>query len=802
MPSPQRPRPHRLLDADPLVGRAAELAVVQAAIQAHRLVTITGLGGVGKTRLAREIMFSGFPRRLRREVTFVDLAPIGDPAMVPAALAAALAVRESADLDVEAVILRHLDQWPSLLIADNLEHLPEAWAFVGLMLAGSPSLKVVATSRTALHLPDEHEIRLQSLTLPRSSDQLESSPAGELFLRRARSGGRLSLIDPADRAALVDICRRLDGLPLALELAASWTSLLSPRAILRRLEDRRLTLSDSSRGRQESIEQVVLATIGLLGPGERRVFDHLGLFAGPFDDGAAVAVCDLPSTLESLRALQAVSLVQVTQDGMGEPRFTLLETIRTVALSRLEPTDAFEGAVARYVDWYAARATEAADSLRARTYAESDSAGILGNPNVETAFERAAAAGNGEAAGQLAAALGTRDVSTGILRPAIARLVRARGLGQSTAATAADVVNALLSIRGNLRDFDGLVDLAHEALAWAHASGSQERIVRSLISIANWSRPEAEGRFREAIVLAEEIGYHSGAATAGQNLGLMLSDAGRTSEARDAYTGAIAAAERMDEPVALALALAARALTTADLGRAHEALADCRRGAAIMAGVEAALPTFRTWLACDLALAEVRAGNADAAMDNLLGVVDILAQLESDEETINWLQTAAIALARKHAVLATHCLGVLDVAVNGSSGEAVSATAALRSLATQLEQELGRVRFAAERRRGRDLSVPSMRTHVAATLRRERPSAEARVHGAFGTLTAREGEVLKLLAKGFTDPEIARELGIASKTASVHVANLKAKLGADSRVGAVLIAQGHAPGEGSDLVPG
>ena len=226
---------------DPLVGRSRDIAAVEAALATARLVTITGLGGAGKTRLALEVLRRAAARG--RTTWFVDLSHISDPAAVPGAIAVALGVGDDADADLLSAIAREASRGQTLLVLDNLEQVVEARRFVVDLLVRAAPLRILATSRVSLGVKGERVVQLDPLAVPATPDDVESSDAGRLFLARARDHGRLRSLTDADREALVEVCRRLDGLPLALELGASWTRLLSPQAIRKRLEEGRLTLA-------------------------------------------------------------------------------------------------------------------------------------------------------------------------------------------------------------------------------------------------------------------------------------------------------------------------------------------------------------------------------------------------------------------------------------------------------------------------------------------------------------------------------------------------------------------------------
>ena len=437
-------------ERDSLIGRGQELAELEAALLAHRLVTVTGLGGVGKTRLVREVAW-----RLEgpgQSVAFVDLAPVTTGAGILDAIATRIGTGESARLDLETAVMERLGGEPSVLVLDNLEHLLDERVLIGRLLAGAPSLRVLMTSRVALGLAEEHAFRgWTACRRAVGGADIETAPATRLFLERARDHGHLRSVDARDAPAGAEVCRRLDGLPLAIELAAAWTGLFSPRAIVRRIDDASLPLSDDAEPRHVSLDQVVFATLEFTSKADRRVFDRLGVFTGPFDDAAAAAVCDGDAdVLPALRNLEAASLVRVSADAAGEPRFRLLETVRQIALRRLHEAGLLTDVETRHGAWFAARATAAADDLRSQTFNNADASARLADRNVVVAFERAVDRGDAALAGRVAAALASYGIQAGLLRESAARLRRALSMGEMSPGVRSDVLMALVNLRAAL----------------------------------------------------------------------------------------------------------------------------------------------------------------------------------------------------------------------------------------------------------------------------------------------------------------------------------------------------------------
>ena len=347
------------------VGRGKELVELPVVLASSPLLSLIGAGGVGKTRLALRLaanVVNAFPDG----VWLVDLAPLSVPGLMPQTIATVLGIRESPGRSVRDALLDHLRHRALLLVLDNCEHLIASCAeLVETWLRGAPRLRIVATSREALGVPGETICRVPSLSLPDppasvSPDALIAHEATRLFVERA------SAVDPAfaptlDNAnAIVSICRRLDGIPLAIELAAARIVVLSPQQIEARLQDRFRLLAGGSRtalARHRTLEAVVDWSYELLSDAERRLLSRLSVFPASWTLEAAEHVCGDESlanndVLDLLSRLVAKSLVVVDGELNGQRRYRFLETVRQYALERLARADAAEQLRDRHCDFY------------------------------------------------------------------------------------------------------------------------------------------------------------------------------------------------------------------------------------------------------------------------------------------------------------------------------------------------------------------------------------------------------------------------------------------------------------------
>jgi predicted ATPase len=315
-----------------------------------RLVTVTGPAGVGKTRLAVQVI-EDIGGTFDDGTCFVELADLRDPDKVPVVIAEALSLREATGHSPADRLLAHLPGKHLLLVLDNFEHLAPAAALVARLLAVGPQLKVLVTSRARLRLRAEHEFVVTPLPLPdtgasRNTDdaeQLLRYAAIELFVQRARAAGTNFTLAPANATSVVEICRRLDGLPLAIELAASRTKVLPVSTLLERLQRRLPILTCGAPDLPERLRTMRTAidwSYELLNPTAQAVFRRLASFVGgcSLEAAQAIAGADLSSSdefLECVAVLVDHSLVNVREDARGEPRISLLEVIREYGLERL-----------------------------------------------------------------------------------------------------------------------------------------------------------------------------------------------------------------------------------------------------------------------------------------------------------------------------------------------------------------------------------------------------------------------------------------------------------------------------------
>ena len=357
------------IEVSSLVGRGPQIAAVLDGLRAVRVLTLTGPGGCGKTRLALRAatLAAG---RFEDGARLVELASLTGSALVPASVAEALGIPEQDAADPMAAVVRALSDRELLIVLDNCEHVLESASRVVVMLAGQcRRVRVMATSRERLDVPGESVFPVPPLELPDDGSvrAVAGSEAGHLFLSRARAANPAFALSAGNSAAIAEVCARLDGMPLAIELAAARCPALGPAQLAARLEGHPGLLSGGAArpGRHRSLEAVVSWSYDLLDDAERRLLDRLSVLRGGFDLDMAERTCSdefltPPAIAGLLASLAGKSLVQV-QAG-AEIRYSLLETVRQFAAGRLAASGEETAAHARLLGWAleAARSAEAA----------------------------------------------------------------------------------------------------------------------------------------------------------------------------------------------------------------------------------------------------------------------------------------------------------------------------------------------------------------------------------------------------------------------------------------------------------
>ena len=519
----------------PLLGRKQELEAVKTLLLGEdtRMVTLTGPGGTGKTRLGLQVaadLVDAFPDG----VYGVLLAPITDPDVVPLELARALGIEETPALPIAEALKAGLAGRRSLLLFDNFEHVGAAAGLLADLLAACSGLKLLVTSREPLRIAAERQYPVPPLGVPEST---------ALFVERARAIRPDFELTDETAPIVAEICERLDRLPLAVELAAAWSKVLPPAALLRRLE-RRLELpaarSAGVPARQSTLRQTIAWSYDLLADEDRRLHARLSVFVGGFTLEAAervVASDGGADVLEGVGSLVDRSLLSETEDAAGEPRFTMLATIREYALEHLGESGEDVELRRRHSLEFARFAEEADEGLRTgdqllwfdRLEAEHD--------NLRAALDSSSASGDDETALRLGGALGWFWYTHGHALEGCSRLTellaRAEGAPDELRVRPLYALGVLLDQRG---EPERAAELVERSLAIFRELGERRRVASALNSLGLIKRglgalESARSLLEESIAVRRALGDEAGAAGALSNLGVIAFEQGDLDEA-------------------------------------------------------------------------------------------------------------------------------------------------------------------------------------------------------------------------------------------------------------------------------
>ncbi len=628
-------RPNNLpLQPTPFLGREREVSEVVDRLGRPdvRLLTMTGPGGIGKTRLALQAA-AELLDDFADGVFFVPLAPLSDPDRVLPAIATALNVHEERERSLADRLRDVLSAKQLLLVLDNVEHVIEAAPLIGEMLGAAPGVRVLATSREPLRLRAEREYPVAPLSLPNRKppptlEQLSQFEAVRLFIDRAQAVKPDFTVDNENAPAVAEICWRLDGLPLAIELAAARVRLLPPQAMLARLEQRLPLLIGGARdapARQRTLRDTIAWSYDLLEPDEQILFRRLAVFAGGCTLEAAEAVGNHDGALDALTGVERLceqSLLRQEEGSGGEPRFTMLETIREYGMEWL--TESEEEQVVR--DVHAVHFAELGDNAEHRWLltpapflatleAEAD--------NLRAALGWAVKRGDAEPGLRLGLAFGTLALQQGMLaegREGLQRVLALDGGAPTLRARALQLQGWIALDQG---DVDAGEAAGKQALDLAGNESWIRAIVLNLLGGAELDRGRcdaAQQRYEEALALAE-----SGPALAFwvpgiiSNLGLVAALRRDFAEARRRYEAALVARPAEELTLVRATTLANLAWVVQEMGDWPQAAKLRREALALhsqLREVSALTVTFE-----DAAQHAIVGGRPDVAA-RLLGAAD------------------------------------------------------------------------------------------------------------------------------------------------------------------------------------
>jgi predicted ATPase/DNA-binding SARP family transcriptional activator/DNA-binding CsgD family transcriptional regulator len=788
------------------VGLEREMLEVKRDLAMTQLLTLTGAGGSGKTRLALEVarsLVGIYPDG----VWLVELAPLSEGNLVSQAVAGALGVQEQPGRPLTDTLVEALHGKEALLVLDNCEHLVEAVArLVNVLLDNSSKLRILATSRETLELKGEVVRPVPALSqpdpqYPPTAADLEGAESARLFVERATQREPSFTLTMQNVQAVSEICRRLDGIPLAIELAAARVGTLSVKQISERLQDSLRLLTSGGRMtvlRQRTLRGALDWSYDLLSKPERGLFGRLSVFAGGWTLEAAEAVASGESVeenkvLDLLSGLVNKSLVVANTTIEGEVRHRMLEPIRQYAREKLEESGEFEELQRRHATFFLALAEEGEPAFRGpaegswldRLEAEHD--------NLRAALTWMLAQGGRGLALRLAAALTWFWVDRGHLSEGTnwskRALVRGSAANESAKASALSGLGYILRAQD---DFEGAELCLEEALALHEALRNPERVTETLyhlgwVKLFRGDARHAAALFEESLAAAEESGNQRVSPGVLNGLGWIACDGGNFERAQRLWAEALTMARERRSALGASDALINMGHT--ELVRGNREHANGLFEEALVLGQEVGNRYIVASGLKSLGIAATLGGDpirAKALLKESLAIdakmgsrIDIAEDLEGLAEAATALgehlravqlwgaaatlhEAAAVSWTPKERLLHEPLLS----AARSRLDVAVWETAFAEGKSMRMEQAI-------EYALGEKEDAPS----ALATLAPERPATSAQPV----SLTRREQEIAVLVARGLTNRQIASKLSISEHTAATHVRRILKKLGLQSR---------------------
>ena len=736
------------------MGRRRELAETRRALAGARLVSLVGPGGVGKTRLAVRAA-TDLQRGFAHGAWWVDLAEIRDAALVPNAVVAALDLRDQAGTQPMQVLLSSLRDSQRLLVLDNCEHVLEASArLVADVLRAAPDVRVVTTTREPLQVPGEHVVPVPPLGLPpadggESLSQVRQNEAVLLFTERAAAASGSFELTGSNQAAVVQLCRRLDGLPLAIELAAVRTRVLTAEQILGRLTDRFALLTGGGRAalpRQQTLRTTIDWSHDLLTGAEQALLRRLCVFAGRFTVEDAEAVCAWGTgiagqALDVMSALVEKSLV-TKEDLRGVASYRLHESMREYASLKL--MDAAEQGVLdeSYIEYYLTRCRDAEAEARHRTvewlhWVE------LEIDNIRSVLQKCLAAGDWRRGIELATSIGYYWVTRGTTESK-------RWLDQLLTAAAGES-----DIPARAYRFRGWLDMLQ-----VEPEAARPWLVRAIAAArATGDLPQLS----ESLSTASSADYMAGYHAAARHL---LAEAEAVTPRLRSYPAAIG----------LIQARAISAFFEGDLDTAKAASSDgvrlCRE-----AGDLYYLQTMLQYLG-QVAMLSGDAAGSKAWFHEALQIARQIDDRITQYVLLSLLSWHAATTGQ--ARLAAQLQGAAEILGSGAGAGMTGPAMPYFARANEAAMSaLGASRFETEREVGKRLSREAALRLALGEAKHD--DTKTSHHPTTGPLASREVEVAKLVADGLTNKQIGTRLFISERTVATHVRNILNKLGFDSR---------------------
>jgi len=587
------------------VGREKELAAARDLLlrQDVRLVTVTGPGGIGKTRLAVEVA-NDFAQYFSGGIHFVPLSSLRDPSLVASVIVQTLGIREVGGQSPLEILRKNLlDSSPSpiLFLLDNFEHLVQAAPVVADLLAMAPNLKILVTSRAALHVYGEHEFPVPPLALPDSRSlpsvgSISHYPAVALFLQRAIAAKPDFELNRENASPVMEICARLDGLPLAIELAAARLKILSPSALLTRLASRLQLLTGGSRDlpqRQQTLRGAIDWSYDLLSPAEQKLFRRLSVFVGGCTLEGVEAVCDTKADLDldlldGMASMVDKSLLQQFEQPNGESRFVMLETLREYAREKLAASSEDASTKRAHAAYCLVLAEEEGTEQNASESSQWADRFALEHDNFRAALEWLTETGDADWGLRLGAALfhfwEMREYLTEA-RDRLGKLLNLSGAAPPTKSRARALFAAGV-LAGEQGDYASADVLVGESLDIMRQLGDQQGVAVSLNALAVLARDRGDlgvalTLMEKSLLVWKELADQKAVARSLSNLANVVTLQGDYARARSLYAECLALFRHLGDRTGVAWSLNHQGDAARDLGDSASARELYEQGLAI-----------------------------------------------------------------------------------------------------------------------------------------------------------------------------------------------------------------------------
>lgn len=826
--SEERARSHRVFGADipmqptPLIGREREIEEACALLCSGEacLLTLTGPGGVGKTRLGLRVA-AELEGEFVDGARFVSLASIREPDLVIPVIARTLGLGGAGEGPLSERLAERLRERELLLLLDNLEQVVEAAPRVAELLAACPRLEVLATSREVLRLSCERVFPVPPLGLPdperppRDVRTLSGYEAVAYFVERARAVKPDFRLTGENAPAVTEICARLDGLPLGIQLAAARVKLLSPEAVLERLRSRLRLLKGGARdapARQRTLKKAIGWSYDLLEAGERLLFGRLSVFAGGCTLEAAEAVCDTEElaeeALDVLASLMDKSLLYRTEAEDGEVRFRMLETIREYALERLEADGGGEEIRCAHATHYLALAEEAEPELNGPQQLSWFERLDAEHGNLRAALGWSLERGEAELALRLGSALGPFWANRGHHSEGTRWLeVVISAGGDAAPGLRAKALGALGLVLENYGDLGRLEAPLEESLALYRELGAGHgtaSVLRGLgyVELNKGDFERSEALLEESLALSREFGDGFVADAALTGLAVIALERGDLERSEAFMEESLASSRRRGDTKVIAYSLHNWGYSLASRGEYERTAAMAEEAVALFRGLDNRRGVALSLVT--LGIAALGRGDPEAAK-RLAGESLTLNQEVGDRcvtaENLEIL--TGVAGSAGEAARAARLWGAAE-ALREAVGVPVPpfVRALHEGYVAAVRSQLGEALWEEARVEGRAMTMAQAVTYALEGIQAQPSQADAGERAAvdpepaetparLAGLTAGEVEVLRLVASGMTNARVAEKLFVSRRTVDAHLRSVYRKLGVGSRTAATRQAIDH-----------